>query len=298
MVHKLIETHFAPLIVFAIVLGIFFPFFSSFEYLVLFLLAVVIFIASLKVDFELFFHYLKNFKYLGSRFVLIKLIFPLIVFFVLSFFSPEFALGGLLLVAVPSGMLNVVLSDILKGNNELSLAFTVLSHLLSFIYIPLLVFIAIQETVSFDYVSLSLTLIQLVLIPVVLAFLVKKFFWNKLEKHSKYFSALVILFIFLIVAIIVSVNRNSFLQFQSFIPIIIFVVLLMFLLMLSGLFLANNRKDKIAFSLSAFHINGALGLFLANAYFSQEVILVMVSVQLVVDVFIAFFKWFSDKFIS
>jgi BASS family bile acid:Na+ symporter len=215
----------------------------------------------------------------------------------MAFISPELALGGLLLVALPAGMSNVVWSDLFNGNKELSLAFTVSSHLLSFIYIPLLILIATREFVSFDYVSLSFTLIQIILIPVLLAFLVKKFFWNKIEVHSKYFSALAVLVMFCFVAIIISVNRDSFAELYSFVHSFVFVLILMLLLLFSGLFLANNKKDKIAFSLSAFHVNMALGLFIANAYFSHEVILILVSGELLIDVLTLFLKYFSDKFI-
>jgi bile acid:Na+ symporter, BASS family len=298
MVHKLIEENFAPIIIFGIISGLIFSEFALFEFIVPFLLAFTIFIASLKVDFNLFFNYLKDIRFFGSRFVLIKLIFPLIVFFSMNFISPELALGGLLLIATPSGMSNIVLSDIMKGNNELTLAFTIASHMLSFVYIPLLVLIATQELVSFDYFSLFFSLVLIVLIPLILAFIVKKFLWKKISIASNYFSALMVFLIFLIVLIIISSNRISFFSVFSFLNSALFVLILLFLLMFSGLLMANNRKDKIAFSLSAFHVNGVLGLFIATQFFSQGVVLVMISLQLFVDSLIAFFKWFSSKYIK
>ncbi len=272
------------------------PSLASFEFSIPLLLAAIIFIASFKVDLKVFLRYLSDIRFFGSRFLLIKLVFPLIVFFIVSFLSPELALGGLLLVATPTGMSNIVLSDLFKGNNELSLSFTVASHMLSFIYIPLLVFIATQEAVSFDYVPLFISLIQIVLIPVSLSFIVKNYLWHKLERHSKYFSALTVIVVFMVVAVIISVNRQLFFEFQSFLGTIVFVLILFLLLMFSGFLMSKNKKDRIAFSLSAFHVNGVLGLYLANAFFSHEVVLVMVSAQLVLDALIAFFKWFTRFF--
>jgi BASS family bile acid:Na+ symporter len=297
MVHRFVESHFAPIIVLGILLGLALPILATLEFSISLLLALIILIASFKVDFKVFFEYLKDLRYFGSRFVLIKLILPLVVFFAVSTFSPDLALGGLLLVATPTGMSNIVLSDIFKGNNELSLSFSVISHILSFIYIPALVFIATKEVISFDYLSLFITLIQIVLIPVFLSFLIKSFFWDRLKGHSKYFSASTILLVAFVVAVIVSVNRDSFLEFYSFLDTIVFVLALLIFLMFFGLFLSRDRKDKIAFSLSAFHINGILGLYIASAFFSKEVVLVMVSVQLVLDTLIAFFKVFVERYV-
>jgi len=67
--------------------------------------------------------------------------------------------------------------------------------------------------------------------------------------------------------------------------------------MFFGLMLGTKREDKISISLSAFHLNATLGLYLATEFFSKEVVLVLISLQLVLDATIAFFRWFTSKYI-
>jgi len=121
-----------------------------------------------------------------------------LLFLLSLFFSKDLALGALILIATPSGLSSVVISDLVKGNNELSLAFTIVSHVLSSIYVPLIIFIATQELVSFDYIGLFLSLFQIVFIPIVLSFLIKMRFSKRIQSYSKHFSAITVILIFLL----------------------------------------------------------------------------------------------------
>ncbi|MBU0591670.1 bile acid:sodium symporter [Candidatus Micrarchaeota archaeon] len=298
MLYKSIEANFVLILVIAIIAGVVFPQLAALQNAIHLLLAFIIFLSSFKVDINIIFNYIKDLRFFGSRFILIKFIMPLAVFYTISLFSLELALGSLLLVATPSGLSNVVLSDIFKGNNELSLAFTITSHLLSVITIPLLVFITIRESISFDYISLLISLVEIVLIPLILCCLVKKFFWHKLEPYSKYSSAISIIFIFIVVSGIVSINRGSFLEFQNFITTIIFVILLLLTMMFLGFFLGNNKKDKLAISLSSYHINAVLGLYIASTFFSKGVVVVLISAVLSLDILLVVFTWVTGHYIQ
>lgn len=298
MVHKFIESNFAPIVVLGLILGLFLPQLASFHFLISYLLASIIFLTSLKVDFKVFFNYLKDYRFFGPRLFLIKIIFPLIVFYIVSLFSPELALGGLLIVAMPSAVSNIVISNLFKANNELTLSFTVGSHILSVLSLPLLVFIASGESVSFDYVSLGMSLAQVVLLPLLLSIIVKRYFWKKVAPYTKYSSAIAVFAIFAIVLIIASINRESFFEFHTFLNSIFFALVLVVLLFVVGLFLGKNRPNKLALSISAFRINASLALYLSNEFFPKEVVLVIISLQLIFDTTTAVLQWISDRYIK
>jgi BASS family bile acid:Na+ symporter len=298
MIRRCAELGFVPAIVLGLLLGILVPGAESLIPLIPFLLASIIFLASFRVDFSILARYLGDLRYFGVRLLLVKLALPLLIFYLLSFISPELALGGLLLSALPSGLINVALSDVLKGNNELALAFTVASHLLSLISIPALVFIATRETVSMDYAALFMSLLQIVLIPILLATAIKRYLWKKLEHASTYFGVPTVFLVFSVVFIIVSDNRGSFLEVLTFINAVVFVLFLIVGLMAFGLLLSRDRRDRISLSLSTFHKNNGLALYLASAFFSQDIVILTIAMMLIISPSLAFFTWAVPRFLK
>lgn len=294
---KLFEKYFVIVFLLAIVIGFYFPKLGAFSFITPFMFALAIFLASLKVDFKLFIKHLKDYKYFVKKFFIIKIIAPLLVFFITSLVAPQFALAGLLIIALPSGMSNIIFSDIFKGNNALTLLFTVSTHLLSPIMIPLLVFLVSFQTIGFDYIGMFFSLAEIVLAPVILAYLVKKKFEAGVGKFEGHLSGINILLIAGIVVIIIAQNSGKLTDFYSFLWQLGYAAIIFFALSLFGFFVAGkeSRENKIAISLSTYHTNTILGLFIASTYFSLEVVSVIIAAEFVITGYQAVYKMLLDK---
>ncbi|MFH1240068.1 MAG: bile acid:sodium symporter [Candidatus Diapherotrites archaeon] len=296
---KLIENNFIPILLSGLIIGYLFPQFGNFAFASSFMLAVAIFLSSLKVDFNIFFEHLKDLKYIGKKFIVLKLIAPLLVFFASLFIVPEFALGGLLIVATPSGISNIILSDIFKGNNALALLFTIITHMLSPLLIPVLVFIAVSQTVAFDYFGLFSSLILMVVLPVIVAYLISRRFPEKVEKIKHTLSGTNIVLIWAIIIVVIGQNANNIGDLSDFIIPVIYVFAIMLVMTAIALTLARkeSKENKIAIGLSGFHANAILGLIIATTYFPFEVVSVMIAYQIVLDPYFAVYKKIVDVFI-
>jgi len=94
MISKFVEDNFSFIIISAVLLGLAFPVFAGFGFIVPFLIAIIVFLAGFKVDISRFFGYVTDLKFFGSRFVLIKIVAPLVAFFIISFFFQRFGAWG------------------------------------------------------------------------------------------------------------------------------------------------------------------------------------------------------------
>lgn len=297
---KFFEKYFVFVFLIAIAVGFLFRQLAGLYFIAPFVFSIAIFLASLKVDFRLLFEQLKDLKYFAEKFFIIRIIAPLLVFFITSLIVPEFALGALLVVALPCGMINIIFSDIFKGNNALTLLFTVSTHLLSPILIPLLVFLVSFQVVGFDYAGLFLSLAQIVLLPVAAAYFIKKNFEGVVQKASPNLSGLNILLVASTVAIIIAENASKLTDHYSFIWQVLYIAVLYLTLTFFGFFVAKNesRENRIAISLSAWRTNLSLGLVIASLYFPISVLSVIIAAELVIDTYTALQKIIIGKFLA
>ena len=221
------------------------------------------------------------------------------MFFITFPFFPEFALGGLLIVALPSGMTNIIYSDIFKGNNALTLLFTVSTHLLSPITIPFLILLSSSQAIYIDYTSLFFSLVGIVLLPVIIAYLVKRKFSKNIEKISDKISGANILITAVIVLVIIATNAGKFGEWKAFALPLVYAFAIFLATTLFGLFLARreSRENKIAVSLSAFHPNTILGLFLASTYFPIAVVSISIAAELINNLYTAFYMVLVNKYL-
>lgn len=296
---KFFEKYFTIVFLIAVGVGFAFPQLSGLYFASSFVFAIAIFLASLKVDFKLFAEHLKDFKYFTKKFFIIKVIVPLAVYFITLAIVPELALGALLIVAIPCGMTNVVYSDIFKGNNSLTLFFTVTTHLLSPILIPILVFLISFQAIAFDYFGLFLSLAQIVLLPVLAAYFVKRKFEDRLQKVEDNLSGINILLVASIVAIIIAENSTK-LDLPSLVVQLIYIGVLYGVLTFVGFYITRkeSRENRIAISLSTWRTNLSLGLVIASLYFPVNVLSIIIAAELVIDAYTGLQKIIIKKFLK
>ncbi len=150
------------------------------------ILMVMMFFSCLKIDLR----ELKNVKKDWWRYLVIlsfSFIWPVLVAYLArGFFDKEVFVGLIIAAAVPSAVSVVFMADLLGGEPTKALVATTLAHLVSPIVTPFLVWLTTRTVIDVSFLDLFLLIAKLVLIPFVLAQIVRWFKWHEtLAKQSQ-----------------------------------------------------------------------------------------------------------------
>ena len=141
-------------------------------------------------------------------------IMPLLAFLLSWLFNLDdaLALGVVLVGCCPGGTASNVITFLAKGDLALSVGMTAVSTLLAPILTPLLVLLLAGHRVDVDVMSMFLSIVWVVILPITLGFLVKRLWPHFSGKAVDALPALSTLAIAAIVAIVVSANAQKLLQ--------------------------------------------------------------------------------------
>ena len=139
---------------------------------------------------------------------------PLLAFALTKIFrlEPALAIGVILVGCCPGGTASNVITYLAKGDLALSVGMTAVSTLLAPVLTPLLVWLLAGETVDVDVVGMLLSILWVVILPIALGLLVKRFWPRTTEQASAYLPALSTLAICVIVLIVIAANANKLLD--------------------------------------------------------------------------------------
>ncbi|MEW8200951.1 MAG: bile acid:sodium symporter family protein [Candidatus Thiodiazotropha endolucinida] len=123
---------------------------------------------------------------------------------------PPYLMAGLVLVgACPGGTASNVVCFLARGDVALSITLTTASTLLAIIATPILTWLYVGQKVPVPVASMLWSIFKIVLLPVTLGVLVNTLFGRKLGAFKHIFPLLSVLAIVVIIAIIVSLNRDN-----------------------------------------------------------------------------------------
>ncbi len=136
------------------------------------------------------------------------LIMPLLAFLLTKAFnlSPELAVGVILVGTCPGGTSSNVMTYLAKGDVPLSVGITSASTILAPVMTPLLTYAYAGKTVDVNMLSMFLSIIQVVLLPIAIGFAVNRFFSRFAEKAIDVLPLVSTLAIVAIVGAVVSAN--------------------------------------------------------------------------------------------
>ena len=139
---------------------------------------------------------------------------PLLAFALTKVFrlEPALAIGVILVGCCPGGTASNVITYLAKGDLALSVGMTAVSTLLAPVLTPLLVWLLAGETVDVDVVGMLLSILWVVILPIALGLLVKRFWPRTTEQASAYLPALSTLAICVIVLIVIAANAHKLLD--------------------------------------------------------------------------------------
>ena len=140
-------------------------------------------------------------------------IMPLLAWGLARLFSLDeaLALGVVLVGCCPGGTASNVITYLAKGDLALSVGMTGVSTIMAPLLTPLLTWALAGKSIHVDVVSMLLSILWVVILPIVVGLLVK-WFWPKFtEKATDYLPAISSITIALIVAIVIAANADKLL---------------------------------------------------------------------------------------
>ena len=141
------------------------------------------------------------------------IIMPLLAFGLSRIFNldPALTAGVVLVGTCPGGTASNVITYFAKGDVALSVGMTSVNTLLAPLLTPAITYLLLRTTVNVDIMSMFTTIIQVVIIPVVLGFVVNKFFGKFTEKAVKALPMVSSVAICMIIGAVVSHNSEKIL---------------------------------------------------------------------------------------
>lgn len=262
-------------------------------------LMVVIFLSLLKVDMKEVWKLIRRPGILVYALIVSMIVVPIVSFYVFGLVDEQWALGFLLLGAVPAAMASPALTHLFKGKVEFTLPMTVIGHLIVPFTLVGLLSVLSSTSVDFPLGEMFLDLVLIIFIPLLLAELFKKFAPKQVQQLQAYTSGLVVLLICFFVYIVISpqmdlIKSDPTLSLWGLAAVFIYMSVLHLLgyLMMWG----RSHKERIAGVVSMAYMNNGLAIVIAFEWFAPEVVLLVVLSEIPWMVLPGFTKWFIRSF--
>ncbi|MBR3628473.1 MAG: bile acid:sodium symporter family protein [Elusimicrobia bacterium] len=200
-------------------------------------------------------------------------IMPLLAFMLCKLFNLDIALmtGVILVGACPGGTSSNVITYLSKGDVALSVSMTSINTFLAPVFTPLITYFLLRTTVNVDTIAMFISIINIVIIPILLGFVINKFFAKFTQKIIKILPMVSVIGICMIVASVVSHNAAKILSTG----LIVFIVVILHNVLgyvcgfgVGKILKFNTAKTK-AVSVEIGMQNSGLATSLANSSFSS-----------------------------
>ncbi|MCZ9893337.1 bile acid:sodium symporter family protein [Brachyspira hyodysenteriae] len=199
-------------------------------------------------------------------------IMPLLAFLLSLAFRlpPELAIGVILVGTCPGGISSNVITYLAKGDVPLSVGMTSVSTILAPLATPLLTLLYAGEKIDVNAVSMFISILQVVILPIFLGFIINKFFHKFVDHFKDVLPLISVVAVVAIVAAVVSANSQRLMQVGHLVVIVIIIHNTLGYML--GYFLGkvckfNNAKCK-TISIEVGMQNAGLASSLASTHFA------------------------------
>lgn len=260
------------------------------------LLITVFFTSSLRLNTKELIGYAKDWRMLLISNLFMLVILPFALYFPALAFSQEWALALLILGAMPTGMTIALVADFFGGKTSLALVITATTSLLAPLTIPIIFKIAVDRVVPIPVLEMFWSLFLTIVIPFVLATLVKQAVPKKVKKYDNLIRTISVACFGILIAGIVADSSNETLISLSVRDILIVIISMIWLgvLIWASYFLVRWRPpaDRITIALCMVYLNNTLALFIGSKFFKEyQVVPKLLLLLLVVNALLPPLKW-------
>lgn len=282
--HLIIEKYFWVFFIAGLVLGLVAPVYNDFLMTLLKpFLMIMLFLVFLKTDVGQIFKKIRNYKQMTFLALSFMIVIPLLFYFVLITFDQEFAVGILLLTAMPAAVASPALTDIVKGNTALSTSIVIITSIIAPFTVPFLFWLIQFDDLSVSPWWLLKDLAMIIIVPVLASQAIKKYSTQFIVKKAHQLTSVNIIILSLMVYIAMGSQRdvivNDFtgILWHTFLLYLVFIVLHVL-----GHFMgfAEGNKGKIAITIASAYKNNGMAIVLAALYFEPSVLVLMVLSEL------------------
>ncbi len=269
---QFIEKHF---IIIAIVLsGVALVYPPSFTWMrphIALALGIIMFGMGLTLDFEDFRDILRKWPLVGLGMFMQYAVMPALavgISFALDL-PPEVVIGMVVVGACPGGTASNVIAYLAKANVPLSVTMTLTSTCLAPILTPTIIYLVLDTQIEIDFWSMVQSVFWIVVFPLVDGLILRRIFRKRLEPFLRYFPALSITVIALLIACIIGLNQKTLLAFPFL--VLVAVILHNGLGLAAGYGVARlarcSRRDARTIAIEVGMQNSGLGVALAVKHF-------------------------------
>ncbi len=260
----------------------------------IYLLMVMMFFSCLKIDVKELKDVPKNWWRYLILIVLIFIIPSAIVFLAHPWLDDMIFVGLIIAAAMPAGISIVFLSDLMGGEPTKGLVLTTITHILSPIVTPLVVWFFAHEIVNIEFGAMIILIAKLVIVPLVLAQIVRHF--KNYEKVAKIGSKFNLVLLFLLVWSSISLARAPILSnlSQFFLAAAIVLVLLIVTVVFSVWF-GKNRAEDITWAVSGTYKNFTLASVVALTMFGPVAMVGAAVYDVLDNALLVPIKWWATK---
>lgn len=279
------------IIVCSIFLGIYFPVYGKeISSIVPFLQGTLIFLSTIKVDFNKYKKYKSLLKplVLGlfTGYIFIPILFFLVSFYLLKFNIINFPLfiGIVITSVVPQAAgSTLVWSKELGGKIEITLLLVITTILISPFLTPAYILLILGNEISFNALLMFIEMALIIFIPVLISLFVK----NKLSKNLNPYLSFLVMGVIIYIAVSKSVERLDIVKGYLFISIIlafILISLILIFLIISSNKLELKEEEKEAIFIPTFFKNISIAIIVVS-FFDPEVVFFPVIYYIVEQLF-------------
>lgn len=270
-----IAAHITLIVVLVTAVALFFP--SSFVWMdtssITPMLGVVMFGMGLKLSPSDFRPVLQRPKDILIGEIAQFLIMPSLAWLICKILSlpEELSLGVILVGCCPGGTASNVICYLAKGDVALSVAMTGVSTLLAPILTPALVWLLAGESVEVDIVSMFLSIVQVVILPIVLGLAANHYFKRTTRRIIPLLPMISTLSIAFIIGIIVAHNSSSILACSLIVAIAVILHNVLGLVLGYGLsaLTGSEPSRRSAIAIEVGMQNSGLATSLATTHFAM-----------------------------
>jgi len=283
-ISEFIEKHFWIFLLAGIIIGLWQPLRSETPPVILkLLLGMMLFLVFMKIDALEVFEKLKDIKLMILIVLIYMIIVPLMFYILTLIFDKQLALGLLLLTAMPAGVSSPALVDLLRGNIPLAMSIAVVTQIVAPFTVPFLFWIIGSKSLDINILMVFRDIVILIFIPMILAQSAKRLFPRAISRGHHLFTSVNVLVLFSFVYIAISSQRDIIIAYPVSLIWKTVVLYLVFSLLhgigyLMGL--KQNKENKIAYAVTSAYMNNGMAIVLAAAYFSPDILILMVLSEL------------------
>jgi predicted Na+-dependent transporter len=159
------------------------------------LLVLLMFFSFLRIDAENVKQSILNVKAIGFALFMVYIFMPVLALPAKLLFSPIVFAGIVLGFAAPPAVATAFWTRVFKGDIAFALVVTALASLLAIVTIPVTMLLATGTMAAVDLYYLTTLVAELVLIPVIAVFLLKRTIridWKRLTRHTHWIELLIV----------------------------------------------------------------------------------------------------------